>query len=152
MKQIRQKILVFALLIGVSGFLASRWQQSYDLKQYAAALDRQNTFNQGNTQANAVLIIDNTQDTPAVIKGTVTANETLFDLTKQLITANNLKFDYKDYGDMGFLVTQIGDKINGQDSKYWQYWVNNEQVQTAANKYQVKSGDVILWRFAESKL
>ncbi len=77
-------------------------------------------------------------------------NLNLLDATKELATAKELSFETKDYGEMGTLVTQIGDKKNGEANKYWQFWVNNEQVQTAANNYNLNPGDVISWQFRKS--
>lgn len=77
-------------------------------------------------------------------------NLNLLDATKEIAIAKELAIETKDYGEMGTLVTQIGDKKNGEGTKYWQFWVNNEQVQTAANNYLLKPGDVISWQFRKS--
>ena len=63
---------------------------------------------------------------------------------------NNLDFDSKDYGEMGSLITQIGNKINGNNNLYWQYWINNQQVQVSADRYILASGDIISWQFRGS--
>ncbi len=75
----------------------------------------------------------------------------LFTITDEIAKQNNWDFKYTDYVEMGYLVTQIGAAKNGQDNKYWQYFVNGEQPQISANKYIPKSGEKIEWRFAESK-
>ena len=95
-------------------------------------------------------MVDNSVDAPALYGPYAIDNQTLFDLTKKTAEEKSLKFDYKDYGDLGYLVTQIGEQKNGTDNKFWQYWVNNEQVQVSADKYTVKPGDVIMWKFVKS--
>lgn len=70
-----------------------------------------------------------------------------FALTSQIARENSLAFDFKKYEGMGTLITQIGDKKNGENNKYWQYWVNNESPQIGADKYIVKAGSVIEWKF-----
>ena len=52
---------------------------------------------------------------------------------------------------MGILITQIRDKENGQDQKYWQYFVNNEQAQISVDKYFPNNGENIEWKFIESE-
>ncbi|MFH0873864.1 MAG: DUF4430 domain-containing protein [Candidatus Komeilibacteria bacterium] len=80
-----------------------------------------------------------------------TAGQNLMTVTQQLAAKNNLNWVTKDYGSMGVLVTQIGDKKNGDQNKYWQYWINKQQVQTAANAYILRPNDVIEWRFSTSQ-
>ncbi|MBT4516453.1 DUF4430 domain-containing protein [bacterium] len=60
-------------------------------------------------------------------------------------------YQVEDYGDMGILITQIRDKENGQDQKYWQYFVNNEQAQISVDKYFPNNGENIEWKFIESE-
>lgn len=78
-------------------------------------------------------------------------NLNLFDITKSLSEKYDFQYQYEDYDDMGVLVTQIGNKINGEDQKYWQYFVNNEQPQISADKYFPPSGTQIEWKFIESE-
>jgi len=58
--------------------------------------------------------------------------------------------DYQDYPGMGVFVRQIGEQKNGSD-KFWQYWVNNMQLQLAADKAPIRSGDVVEWKFIKSQ-
>jgi len=54
---------------------------------------------------------------------------------------------YPSFGSI--LVESIGDRSNGDEGKYWQYWVNGEQVWEGADKARISDGDVITWRFEE---
>ena len=48
---------------------------------------------------------------------------------------------------MGELVTQIGLKKNGEENKYWQFWVNDEYAKVGVSAYIVEAGDKIKWKF-----
>lgn len=47
------------------------------------------------------------------------------------------------------------ESINGlkgdTDGKYWLYYVNNQEASVGADRYALKSGDVIEWKFETSK-
>lgn len=81
-------------------------------------------------------------------------NFTVFDILKEIIAANNINFDYKDYGgDMGVFVNAIGEKTNNFNSGYyWQYWINGQYSKVGASSYKLKAGDVVEWKYAKSEL
>ncbi len=81
----------------------------------------------------------------------VVGSEDLLTLLQKQTTIAKLKFEVKDYGEMGKLVTTIGNKTGGDEGKYWQFWVNNASISYAADKYIVKPGDVIEWKFINYK-
>ena len=53
---------------------------------------------------------------------------------------------------MGAFVKKIGDKVNGQNQMYWQYYVNGSQPQVAADKFILQGGETVLWTFSASEL
>lgn len=61
-----------------------------------------------------------------------------------------LKLSTKTYAGLGVLVDGMGTLKNGTDTRYWQYDVNGVMPQIGADKYELKAGDKIVWRFAES--
>ena len=71
----------------------------------------------------------------------------LFDLMKTAFEQEDIVFDHKNYSTMGELVTQIGLKKNGEENKYWQFWVNDEYAKVGVSAYIVKVGDKIKWKF-----
>jgi len=75
----------------------------------------------------------------------------LTDITKLISQQENWEYQFTDYGAMGILVTQIKDKINGEDQKYWQFFVADEQPQISADKFFPDNGANIIWKFAESE-
>ena len=83
---------------------------------------------------------------------TISSQLDVLQALKQVTSQNNLKLDYDASSPMGAFVKQIGDKVNGQDTKYWQYWVDGAQPMVAADKYQLKGGESVLWTFRKSVL
>lgn len=72
-------------------------------------------------------------------------------ITEKIAGGKAWDFDSQDYGDMGVLITQIKDKKNGDDQKYWQFFVDGEQPQISADKYFPEGGTHIDWKFMESE-
>ena len=77
--------------------------------------------------------------------------QTVLDLLKQLTAQNNIVLETKDYENLGTLVETIGGKKNGQENKYWQYWVNGQMPQVGAGQYQLTGGETVEWKFTEFK-
>ncbi len=66
-------------------------------------------------------------------------------------TENPFALDYDLHPEFGSFIKQIGDKENGKDNKYWQYWVNNEYAQVGASQFQLEDGDIVEWKFFQSQ-
>lgn len=81
----------------------------------------------------------------------VKANQTVLDLLTELTSQNNLDLQTKDYGELGTLVTKIGEKENGEGNLYWQYFVNGTKPLIAADGYQLTGGENVEWKFAEDE-
>lgn len=75
------------------------------------------------------------------------ASSTVFSALQAIGQRENFVVGYKTYPEMGVLVESIGDVVNGQDSKYWQYWVNETLGEVAADKKFLKAGDRVEWKF-----
>lgn len=82
---------------------------------------------------------------------TVTAGETMIQFLEKQATKAALAFKTKDFKGLGLTIETIGDKTNGDDNNYWQYWVNNVSIPYAASTYIVKPGDVVEWKFLHYK-
>ena len=74
---------------------------------------------------------------------------TAFDVLKQEADSAGLVLKTKTY-DIGVLVEAIGEKENGQDGKYWMYYVNGTMPMVAADKQAVNPGDNIEFKFEKS--
>ncbi len=73
-------------------------------------------------------------------------------LTEKLAQEQNWEFSTQNYDELGTLVTQIKDKVNGQEQKYWQYKINQKTPLVSANNYILQVGDVVDWEFRISEL
>ncbi len=78
--------------------------------------------------------------------------KTVFDLLKKVTEENNLEFSYKEYPDMGALIESIDNiKNDFKINKWWQYWVNGQYATQASDKYELKNGDLVEWKFIKGQ-
>lgn len=76
-----------------------------------------------------------------------TSSSTVFSVLQAAGQKENFVITYKNYPEMGVLVESIGDMVNGQNNKYWQYWVNDILGEVAADKKILRAGDKVEWKF-----
>ena len=95
------------------------------------------------------LFIDQGQGSPLVLNGEFKEGMTAFDLLNEKTGELNLNLETKTY-DIGVMIEAIGDKKNGQDQKYWLYYVNGEMPEVAADKKLIKVGDKVEFKFETS--
>src|SRR3989338_7953831 len=77
----------------------------------------------------------------------------LWPIMQEELTNKGIALEYDDYGrELGVLITKIGDKKNGEDGKYWQYFVNGEYAKVGVSQYGLKAGDAVEWKFTDNKL
>ncbi|TAL19235.1 DUF4430 domain-containing protein [Patescibacteria group bacterium] len=82
----------------------------------------------------------------------VSGTKTVFDLLKSLSeSGKGFVFSYQPPGQYGVMVEQIGNKKNGDEGKYWMFWMNNRLAEVAADRQSVAVGDVIEWKFINLK-
>ena len=72
---------------------------------------------------------------------------TAFDLLND--RAEELSLETKTY-DIGIFIEAIGDKKNGEDGKYWLYYINGEMPMVSADNLEIKSGDKVEFKFEKS--
>jgi hypothetical protein len=97
------------------------------------------------------VVIDNGDKITGYEKLALPQPANALELLKTVTAQNNLKLGYDVSSSMGAFVKQIGDKTNGQSNKYWQYWVNGAQPMVAADKFELKGGETVLWTFRKSE-
>lgn len=138
------KFLILFLIVFVAGFFLG---QSLQLAQNTTAGQ-----NSGAVQENqTVLRLQFGESELTEFQNIKFQNgQTVLDILKQLTQDNNITLELKDYAGLGTMVNKIGELTNGQDNKYWQYYINDQYSQTGADKYQLKNNDIIEWRFAPS--
>ena len=77
----------------------------------------------------------------------------LWSIMQEELTNKGIALEYDDYGrELGVLITKIGDQKNGEDGKYWQYFVNGEYAKVGVSQYGLKAGDAVEWKFTDNKL
>ena len=74
----------------------------------------------------------------------ISKQATVFDVLK-----NNADIKYNNNYSYGVFVESINGIKNGDDGKYWQYYINDVLGDTAADKKVLEEGDKAEWRFEE---
>lgn len=145
------KFVIIALVFLATGFWLGQSYQQLTAEQSPAVPE--SARNQAAKISNLTLILRfSDSDLREIQNLTANSGQTVLDLLAKTAKDNELAFKTQDFGSLGKLVTQIGQNSNGQDNKYWQYWVNGEFAQIGAGQYQLKGGERIEWKFTESNL
>ncbi|MDP3883031.1 MAG: DUF4430 domain-containing protein [Candidatus Staskawiczbacteria bacterium] len=97
----------------------------------------------------ATLVIDYGDNAPNSFQIDFYEGATVFDVLKNKTQELGLNLKTKEY-DIGILIEAIGEKQNGQEGKYWLYYVNGEPPMVAADKLEIKPGDEIEFKFEKS--
>ncbi len=144
--------LLLLLAIGVSAWLV--WQGSLSRNYYPPILKdaapKQTTPTSTPQQITATLSIEGFS--PSVFHYSFTTSTTVLEYLRRVnqdYPVLNLKL--KNYQDLGVLVVGLGALINGQDNKYWHYFVNGDLPLVGADKYVFQDGDLIEWKFIPSQ-
>lgn len=75
-------------------------------------------------------------------------NTTVLDLLNAVASEGNFTVETTYYGQYdSLLVDAIAGIENGQDDRYWLYWVNGEYASVGADRQPVRTGDTVEWRF-----
>lgn len=100
-------------------------------------------------EEDVILEIDEVGENPKSFMAEFKEGMTVFDLLKNKIEESNIALETKSY-DMGVMIEAIGDKKNGQDGKYWLYYVNGQMPMVSADKMEIKAGDKVEFKFEKS--
>ncbi|MDO8524185.1 MAG: DUF4430 domain-containing protein [bacterium] len=135
-------LVVFSIGILISGV--------YFLSQQSSRLPGKETVKEiisGDFLAKDIVYkINNGQETKEY-KVDYASSSTVFSALQSIGQKENFAVTYKNYPEMGVLVESIGGIANGQDNKYWQYWVNDILGEVASDKKFLKTGDKVEWKF-----
>jgi hypothetical protein len=74
---------------------------------------------------------------------------TAFDVLEKTLEEKDIEFIFEEY-EQGVFIESIGERENGEDNKYWLYYVNNEMPQVSCDKKIITPGDKIEFRFQTS--
>ncbi len=107
-------------------------------------------INQENVQEKEIfLVINDGEGNLKTLKAEFSKGMTVFDLLKNKAEELNIPLKIKTY-DFGIFIEAIGNKKNGQDEKYWMYYVNDEMPMVSVDKKEVNPGDKVEFRFEKS--
>ena len=101
------------------------------------------------TQEEVSLIIDDGEEGPKTFQAEFRDGMTAFDLLEEKTEESNIVLKTKTY-DIGILIEAIGDKENGEEEKYWMYYVNDEMPMVSADKKEINAEDKVEFRFEKS--
>ncbi|MDO8055237.1 MAG: DUF4430 domain-containing protein, partial [Candidatus Hermodarchaeota archaeon] len=95
----------------------------------------------GKAAANIELTIDYGNSTQQVFPNL--SGDTVFDILNQTATVVFTQYAY------GKFITSINgvDNNEGENGRYWQYWVNDELAPVAADNYVLVESDQVLWKY-----
>ena len=99
---------------------------------------------------NATLIIDYGEGKIERFDREIKQGISVFDLLKKEAEKSGFTLKTKIY-DIGIFIEAIGDKENGQDGKYWLYYINGEMPMVSADNMEIRAGDKIEFKFEESQ-
>lgn len=99
--------------------------------------------------AEVVLIIESGPESQLVFQDEFKTGMTAFSLLKEKAEGSGLVLETKSY-DIGVMIEAIGGKENGQEGKYWLYYINGEMPMVSADKQELKPGDKVEFKFEES--
>lgn len=101
------------------------------------------------TREEVNLVINEGEGSPIIINSDFKEGMTAFSLLKEKTEELGLSLRTKTY-DIGVLIEAIGNRENGEDGKYWLYYVNDEMPMVAVDKKEIHRGDRVEFRFEKS--
>lgn len=113
------------------------------------SLQKESESHRLETREKVSLVINKGEGSPIIINSDFRERMTAFDLLKEKTGELDLTLKTKTY-DIGIFIEAIGDKENGENGKYWLYYVNGEMPQVATDKKEIKAGDKVEFKFEKS--
>ena len=104
----------------------------------------------GVTVETAKVSINSGSNTTIAYEVELEAGTTALTALQSTAKAYNLNLQTKTYEGLGVLVEGIGDKIGGQDNKYWSFYYNGQSATVAADQQILQAGDKVGFVFQES--
>jgi len=85
------------------------------------------------------------------VKGNISfkgTNTTVYGLLKEVAHDGNFSVKYTYYGQYdSILIDSIAGVVNGEESNYWQYWINGEYGIVGADRQPLNDNDTVEWKF-----
>ena len=135
-----KKVFGFILVLLAVVWALAWWSSQLSLQRQTVNLKQ---FSNQPEVIQVTIIINNGQ-TQTTYPLSLTAASSVLEALQKI---DGLLVTTKDYGQLGVLVNGIGDQFNGQDGRYWQYWLNGAYSLIGADKQILKANDVVEWKF-----
>ena len=144
MKQI--KTLLFVIFVALVGFIIVFFKIFAAIQPAIPASQSRQELSEAKPQESQIdLTIDSGNNSPLTFEYKFGGHKTVFDALKDTALANNISLETQNY-EFGVFVKSI----NGLEStakKSWIYFVNGESGMVAADKNEIKNGDVVEWKY-----
>lgn len=137
--------LILVLLLVVLGWVIVD-RGSLDIEEQG--IDKQDTQEEFPEIVSLVLDFGDTTE-PQIQSIEIKAEETVLSVLKKALERLNIDLTIQEY-EQGVFIEAIGNRKNGDDNKYWLYYVNGEMPQVSCGKKIVKAGDKIEFKFQTS--
>lgn len=145
--------LVFALFILVVAFFLNADTTNKNGKNVGVntKVNVENNIDENQKEINEQIIKKNEEKENSIFYS-FDANDkegTVFSGLLNYEEENNIGVEYNNDYDFGVFIESISGIKNGDDGKYWQYYVNDTLGEVAADKKVLEGGDKVEWRFEE---
>ena len=135
-------IIVLFLLAGAALFL--RYNTSVRIASVNKQVKGTGTTASTNSSVNSNNTVKIIFSDKFFVSGSTSA-KTAFEALVNVAQQNNISIKTKDY-DFGKMVESIKDTVNTKES-FWMYQVNGKPGDKAADQYQIKPGDEVVWEY-----
>ena len=138
---------IIFLIIGLGLIITICWLLFSDRISQPFSQEKIESLQEENIKNEAVLVINKgEEDSETFTVELKNSTTTAFNLLENKAEELNFVLKTKMY-DFGIFIEAIEDKENGQDGKYWMYYVNDEMPMMAADKKEIKPGDKVEFKF-----
>jgi len=138
---------IIFLIIGLGFIVAICWLLLSNGIGQPFSQEKNESPQEENIKNEAVLVINKGEgDLETFTIELKNSTTTAFNLLENKAEELNFVLKTKMY-DFGIFIEAIGDKENGQDEKYWMYYVNDEMPMAAADKEEIGPGDKVEFKF-----
>ena len=148
MKDHNKRNLFLGLIPGIIMFIGV-WLLFFQEFNQPASIGQVEIEAEREIKNEVTLIINSGEENLQTFESEFNQGITAFDLLKNKTEESGLTLETKVY-DFGILIETIGDKKNGDEGKYWLYYINNEMPMVAANKQELNPGDKVEFKFEKS--
>lgn len=68
-----------------------------------------------------------------------------------LVSEKKIKMKTKEFPGLGIMIEELEGRKNGEEGKYWQYWINEKYAKVGAGAYIPQGGDIVEWRLTNQQ-